>query len=199
MEELSRKRGCSSDFVVGAAAPDFCVVTSRGARTPADCAGQWLAFVHCTVPCENGCNVCLKGLRFAAEWFRAARCRVLVAVDQSSLTIAAPKGGACVQEEPPETVEFGVCEPLPPAEGAAPIVGQTTIAIIDPQGVVRALSRFPTSRPILAEEILSLFDHARGPGGSAVRASRALTEPNCYGCVDWFPYDRVASTPRARS
>jgi hypothetical protein len=167
-------------YAIGNACPQFRVRTSSGALGPEDFRGEWLGILHCTRPCTPGCATCMQRFGSLALSLRARGCRLLVALDQPDAALKSLMASGT--GSPGATWVLGKWDW--PAEEPA---GTTRFVVVDPAGIVRAVSESASSGPIRGRMLLDLVDRACGRPVKAVGHDQRA-DPT-VGCVEWYDFD----------
>ena len=169
-------------WILGETCPRFRVRTARGIVGPESLTGHWLILIHCSKPCVLGCSACTDCFDTVADQLTVEHCRLVVALDapdaNSRTEILALETGA---QSP---WQMGVWEYPERPTGDA-----TRVAVVDPEGVIRALLEVPNHAPLTAILLMDLLRRAQRQSLEIDDNPSPRPVRECVGCVDWFDFD----------
>jgi hypothetical protein len=176
-------------WAINEPSPDFCVQTPAGLLGPADLLGSWAVLLHCSRPCVSGCSVCLERFRRLALKLVNRGLRLVVALDE-------PDGSPRPLLRPPSaeasgSLVVGTWQAPRSAAGAH----TTLLAVIDPGGLVRAVTQVPNVDPLPEAVLLDGVARALGRSPGDLLTAPATARSEAYGCVGWYDYGTEANGP----
>jgi len=169
-------------WTINAPCPEFCVRTSHGLLGPGELLGSWAVLLHCSRPCVPGCSVCLERFRQLAVRLADRGLRLVVALDEPDEQL-----GALLLRTPTEArgpLVVGTWQG-PPAQATA---ATTLLAVIDPSGLVRAVTQVPNVAPLPEAVLMDSVQRALGCSLADLPAAAAAARNETYGCVGWYDY-----------
>lgn len=165
-------------WTLGSPVPEFSVRTPAGDVGPADFRGTWLALLHRSPPHAVDRAACLDRCDLLAHRLAERDCRLLVAIDPMDAESDACL--ACVHPDRSTGLLVGTWVARVPPPVHAP-----RLALVDPEGVLRAFEEAGDEHAFAEWDLLAGVDRALAATRSATLSPR---EPEGFGCVEWFDY-----------
>lgn len=164
--------------------PKFRIRTANGVIDPESLTGHWLILIHCSRPCVRGCSACAHCFDDMTEQLIAQNCRLMVALDAPDRLVRTRVQQLDTGLRPPW--QIGIWEY--PERYTEEI---THIAVLDPQGIVRALLEIPNDIPLTRVLLTDLLNRAQRQPTDLTVVDEPTHDSECVGCVDWFDFDVV--------